>query len=222
MNHKRQTGNSKNSSDAPPLRIVVVNTVLFQEGEADEQLLAQLARSRALQAGLQQAGYDVIASLPGDMRLPERLLQLQPDLIIVDAESDARDVLEHIVLATRSAPRPIALFTEDGDQGRMAAAMEAGVTAYVVAGLQPERVKPVLDVAMARFKAEQKLRAELRDARTQLAERKIIERAKGLLMQRQRLSEDEAYQKMRRMAMERKLKLADVAKILLDAVELLG
>ncbi len=225
MSQKPNSSNSNKksgSSELHALRIVVVTTVILQENEQDEQLQAQLERSRALRIGLLQAGYNIIASLPGDFYLPERLAQLQPDLIIIDAESDARDVLEHVVMATRDAPRPIALFTEDGDQSNMAAAMEAGVSAYVVAGLQPERVKPVLDVALARFKADQRLRAELSDTKAKLAERKTIERAKGLLMERHHLSENDAYQKLRKLAMEKNLKLVDIAQRILDVADLLG
>ncbi|MES2106007.1 MAG: ANTAR domain-containing protein [Pseudomonadota bacterium] len=225
MSQKPNSSNSNKktgSSEPHALRIVVVTTVILQENEQDEQLQAQLERSRALRIGLLQAGYNIIASLPGDFYLPERLAQLQPDLIIIDAESDARDVLEHVVMATRDAPRPIALFTEDGDQSSMAAAMEAGVSAYVVAGLQPERVKPVLDVALARFKADQRLRAELSDTKAKLAERKTIERAKGLLMERHHLSENDAYQKLRKLAMEKNLKLVDIAQRILDVADLLG
>ncbi|HTD07071.1 ANTAR domain-containing response regulator [Undibacterium sp.] len=217
------SNNKKSSTDEPhALRIVVVNTVVLQETEQDEHLQAQLERSRALRIGLLQAGYDIIASLPGDFYLPERLAQLQPDLIIIDAESDARDVLEHVVIATRDAPRPIALFTQDSDPSCMAAAMEAGVSAYVVAGLQPERVKPVLDVALARFNTDQKLRTELSDAKARLAERKTIERAKGLLMERHHMSENDAYQKLRKLAMEKNLKLVDIAQRILDVADLLG
>jgi response regulator NasT len=147
---------------------------------------------------------------------------LQPDLIIVDSESDARDVLEHIVVATHDAPRPIVLFTDDQDPGSVEAAMAAGVSAYIVAGLQPERVKAVLDVALARFRRERKLLDELSDTRQKLAERKVIERAKGLLMTRHRLSEDQAYQKLRSMAMNKNLKLAEIAQRILDVEDLLG
>lgn len=185
------------------LKIVVVNTVVLHEDEQDLQVQAQLARSRALRIGLLQAGYNIIASIPGDFYMIDRIAQLQPDMIIIDAESDSRDVLEHMVLATRDAPRPIVLFTEDGNQSNMAAAMEAGVSAYVVAGLHAERIKPVLDVAMARFNADQKLRSELSDTKAKLAERKTIERAKGLLMERYHLSENDAYQKLRKQAMEK-------------------
>jgi response regulator NasT len=206
---------------APPkLRIVVVNPVAGAEN--DEALAAQAQRGAALRIGLLESGYDIVASLPADVFLPQRIAQLQPDLIIVDSESDARDVLEHIVVATHDAPRPIVLFTDDRDPSSVEAAMAAGVSAYIVAGLQPERVKAVLDVALARFKRERKLLEELSDTRQKLAERKVIERAKGLLMARQRLSEDQAYQKLRSMAMNKKLKLAEIAQRILDVEDLLG
>ncbi|MFS2216447.1 ANTAR domain-containing response regulator [Telluria sp. Tellsp104] len=203
------------------LRIVVVNTA--SSDAADEATLAaQARRNTALRIGLLESGYDIVASLPADIFLPERIAQIQPDMIIIDSESDARDVLEHIVIATRDEPRPIVLFTDDQTSSSMDAAIEAGVTAYIVAGLQAERVKPVLDVAMKRFNREQKLLDELSDTRRQLADRKLIERAKGVLMARNRLTEDEAYQRLRSMAMNKKLKLAEVAQRILDVEDLLG
>ena len=204
------------------LRIVVVNTIIHAGDEDDASLRAQAERARALRIGLLEAGYDIIASLPPDMYLPERIAQLQPDMIIVDAESDARDVLEHVVIATRDERRPIVMFTESDDTESMEAAMAAGVSAYIVAGLQSERIKPVLQVALARFKREQKLLDELSDTRSKLAERKIIERAKGLLMQRQKFSEEQAYQKLRSMAMSKNLKLSEVAQRIVDVEDLLG
>lgn len=204
------------------LKIVVVNTVNLNEDEAAEDIVAQEQRSRALRIGLLEAGYNIIASIPGDIYMVDRIAQLQPDMIIVDAESDSRDVLEHLVFVTRDAPRPIVLFTEDDNQSNMTAAIEAGVSAYIVAGLQTERIKPVLDVAMARFNVDQKLRSELNDTKAKLAERKTIERAKGLLMARHNLSESEAYQRLRKQAMEKNLKLVDLAQRFLDAADLLG
>ena len=209
-------------ADIRSLRIVVVNTLMPSEGDLDEIALEQDERARALRIGLLEAGYNIVAVFPADMHLPDRVAQLQPDMIIIDAESDARDVLEHVVMATRDAPRPIVLFTEDQAQSSMEAAMAAGVSAYIVAGLQSERVKPVLDVAMARFNADQKLRNELSDTKLKLAERKTIERAKGLLMERHTISEDEAYSKLRRMAMDKNLKLSELAQRLIDAADLLG
>jgi response regulator NasT len=204
----------------PNLRIVVVNTVIHDED--DEALHAQAERARVLRIGLLEAGYDIIASLPPDMYLPERIAQLQPDMIIVDAESDARDVLEHVVIATRDERRPIVMFTEDQDPESMEAAVEAGVSAYIVAGLQSERIKPVLQVALAQFRREQKLLDELSDTKSKLAERKVIEKAKGLLMERQRFTEEQAYQKLRSMAMSKNLKLSEVAQRILDVEDLLG
>jgi response regulator NasT len=153
----------------PTLRILVVNTVA---GAGERAMAAQAQRNTALRIGLLESGYDIVASLPADVFLPERIAQIQPDMIIIDSESDARDVLEHIVIATRDEPRPIVLFTDDQDPTNMDAALHAGVSAYIVAGLQSERVKPVLDVALARFRRERKLLDELSDTRRQLAERR--------------------------------------------------
>ncbi len=208
-------------TDLRGLRIVVINTVVPPEGEQTAQAWEAAERARALRIGLLQAGYNIVAAFPADMHLPERIAQLQPDMIIIEAESDARDVLEHVVVATREAPRPIVLFTEDHDKSSMQAAMDAGVSAYVVAGLHSERIKPVLDVAMARFNSDQKLRAELSDTKLKLADRKTIERAKGLLMERHKMSEDDAYQKLRRLAMDKNLKLAEVAQRIVDVADLL-
>ena len=190
--------------------------------DPDAAQAAQARRSTALRIGLLESGYDLVASLPADVFLPERIAQLQPDLIIADSESDACDVLEHVVIATRDARRPIVLFTEDDKPASMDAALDAGVSAYIVAGLQAERVKPVLDVALARFRREQKLLDELSDTRQKLAERKTLDRAKGLLMQRHGLTEDQAYQRLRTLAMNKNLKLADVAQRLIDVEDLLG
>ena len=199
-----------------PLRIVVIKDSP-SEGEVEDAELAD-----ALRDGLIDAGYDVVATLNGDLHLPQRLSQLAPDMIIIHADSDARDVLEHVVMATRDEPRPIVMFTEHSEPNDMRAAIAAGVSAYVVAGLQPQRVKPVLDVAMARFTVEQKLRAELSSARSELAERKVIERAKGLLMTRNGYSEEEAFRQLRRQAMDKNLKIVEIAQRILDVADLLG
>jgi response regulator NasT len=140
-------------------------------------------------------------------------------VVIVDAQSDA--ALKKVVAATANARRPIVCFTEDGDKEKMHAAIEAGVSAYVVAGLSADRVKAVLDVAMARFKVDQKLRDALSETRLKLAERKVIERAKGLLMERHHCTEDEAYRKLRTLAMGKNLKLGEVAQRILDVADLL-
>jgi response regulator NasT len=207
-------------SIASRLRIVVVTTVPAADDSSATP--GQAVRSAALHSGLLESGYDIVASLPADIFLPERIAQLRPDLIIIDTDSDARDVLEHIVIATRDERRPIVMFTDDSTTSSMDAAMAAGVSAYIVAGLQAERVKPVLDVALARFRQEQKLLDELCDAKQKLAERKVIERAKGLLMARHKLTEQQAYEKLRSLAMNKNLKLAEIAQRILDVEDLLG
>ena len=204
------------------LRIVVVAPDLAIADPDDEHAATQAERSRALRIGLLENNFNLIATLPADVFLSARLAQLQPDMIIVDAESEARDALEHVVMATRAARRPIVMFTNDEDTTHVKDAVAAGVSAYIVAGLAPQRIRPILDVAMARFQHEQALRAELADAKTELQDRKTIDRAKGVLMQRQGLSEQAAYEKLRKTAMDKGLKLGEVARRMLEMVDLLG
>ena len=204
------------------LRLVVIAPDSLQPDSGDSYAVEQAERSRALRIGLLEAGYNIIAVLPTDTFLAERLAQLQPDMIIVDADSEARDALEHVVVASRDARRPIVLFTNDEDTSHVKDAVAAGVSAYIVAGLAPERIRPILEVAMARFQHEQELRRELADARSELNDRKAIDRAKGLLMQRHGLSEADAYGRMRKTAMDRGLKLGEVAQRMLDVADLLG
>jgi response regulator NasT len=204
------------------LRIVVVAPELADLPPDDEHALELAQRSRALRIGLLESGYNLIATLPADMYLPERLAQLQPDMVIVDAESEARDVLEHVVTATRDEPRAIVMFTNDDDTQLAREAVAAGVSAYIVAGLAAERIRPILEVAFARFEHEQALRGELTQARNDLKERKLIDRAKGLLMQRQGLTEQAAWDKLRKAAMDKGLRVAEVAQRMLDMADLLG
>ena len=203
------------------LRIVVIisDPALAEE---DEQARAQAERSRLLRIGLLEAGYNLVATLPADPFLNERLAQLQADLVIVDAESDARDALEHVVMATRDERRPIVMFTSDEDTSHVSEAVAAGVTAYIVDGLAPERIRPILTVAMARFRHQEALLAELDSARGELQDRKLLDRAKAILMQRQGLSEPEAYARLRKAAMNKGAKLADIAQQMIDMAELLG
>jgi len=183
------------------LRIVVIAPDLDISESSEEHAQALAERSRRLRIGLLQSGFNLVASIPADVFLTERLAQLQPDLVIVDAESEARDALEHVVIATRDARRPIVMFTNDNDTSHVRAAVAAGVSAYIVAGLSPERIRPILDVAIAR---------------------KVIERAKAVLMERQHLSEGEAYARLRKTAMDKNLRLVDVAQRMLDVADLLG
>ncbi|RKP59387.1 ANTAR domain-containing response regulator [Pararobbsia silviterrae] len=176
----------------------------------------------AIRTGLAEAGYELVSVADADVDLPERIERSQPDMVIIESEAAARDVLEHVCFSTRNAPRPIVLFTDNNDTERMRTAFAAGITAYIVDGLTPERVKPVLDVALARFGFEQQLRGELASARNQLAERKLVERAKGLLIKQFGISEDEAYHRLRRLAMEKKLRLAQAAQWIIDIAAAVG
>ena len=204
------------------LRLVVIAPDSLYPDVGDSHAVEQAERSRQLRIALLENGYNVVAVLPTDSFLEERLAQLRPDMIVVDAESEARDALEHVVMATRDARRPIVMFTNDNDTSHVKDAVAAGVSAYIVAGLSPDRIRPILEVAMARFQHEQALRRELADAKSELHDRKTIDRAKGLLMQRRGLSEQQAYDKLRKSAMDRGLKLGEVAQRILDVADLLA
>lgn len=218
---KMRSPKSSKNKTPEALRIVVVAPDLLILDPDDEHAQSQAARSRALRIGLLENGFNLIATLPGDVFLADRIHQLQPDLIIVDAESEARDALEHVVFATRDARRPIVMFTDDNDTSHVKDAVAVGVSAYIVDGLASSRIKPILDVAMARFEYEERLRTERDQARSDLQDRTTIDRAKALLMKRQGLTEEAAFSKLRKVAMDKGLKLGEVAQRMLDMVELL-
>jgi response regulator NasT len=206
---------------AQKLRLVIVLPVPLSV-EPDDDEVAEVERSRILRLALLEAGYNVVATLPGDAFLPRRIAEIQPDIIVVDAESQGRDILEHVVMATRDERRAIVMFSDDSDDAHVRRAIAAGVSAYVAAGTPTAHIKPVIDVALARFEHEENLRRELADARHQLEAHKVVDRAKGLLMSRQGLSEPEAYARLRKAAMDKGIKLTEVAQRLLDAADLLG
>ena len=168
---------------------------------------------------IQQMRVTVIQDLVG---LPRRLGELQPDIVLVDLQNPGRDMLVEIAQASDPAKRPVAMFVDQSDQAMMAAALEAGVSAYVVDGLRQDRVKPVLEVAIARFHAFARLTAELEATKTALAERKSIDRAKGLLMKLRGMSEDEAYALLRKTAMDQGKRVAEVAEALVSTAGLLS
>ena len=179
-------------------------------------------RTDILRAGLEQAGYSVAAALESPLELLQAVEAHQPDVIIIGTGSPSRDVLEHVVMISRDQPRPIVMFSSDGESDTIREAVRAGVSAYVVDGLDPSRVKGIIDVAVARFEEYQELAAELAEANLKLSERKLVERAKGLLMKSRGYSEDEAYHALRRMAMTRKKRLGEVAKTVIDMADFLG
>ena len=179
-------------------------------------------RAETLRAALREAGYEVSVSLASPLALLKTIEGVQPDVIVIDTESPSRDVLEHLVVVSRETPRPVVMFTSDDAPEKIRAAVRAGVSAYVVDGLERDKIKPIVDAAVARFEQMQMLRAELAEANSRLAERKLVERAKGLLMKSRGLDEEAAYAALRKMAMDRKLKLAEVAQRVVDAADLLG
>ncbi|WP_308917968.1 ANTAR domain-containing response regulator [Jannaschia sp. LMIT008] len=154
--------------------------------------------------------------------LARRVAEAAPDLVLVDLRSPSRDMIEDLALASAPLQRPVALFVDESEDGLAETAIEAGLSAYVVAGLTAERIKPVLDAATARFGMIQRMRAELEATRRALEERKVIDRAKGLLMKARGVSEDEAYALLRRAAMSQNKRIPDVAQALVTAADLLG
>lgn len=151
-----------------------------------------------------------------------RLYATDPDVVVIDLENPSRDVLEQLFQVSRLVKRPVAMFVDQSDTGMINKAIEAGVSAYVVDGLKKERVKSILDMCMARFHAYARLQNELDQARSALEERKIVEKAKGLLMRHKGITEDEAYNLLRRRAMNEKKKLGDIAQAVVTGLELLG
>lgn len=179
-------------------------------------------RGEILREGLERAGHEVTASLTSPLALLRTIEELQPDVIVIDTESPSRDVLEHLVVVSEHGPRPVVMFSGDGDPDTIRKAVRAGCSAYVVNGLDPERIRTIVDVAVARFEDFQRLRAELAEANVKLGERKLIERAKGVLMKMRGLDEEAAYALLRKSAMDRKMRIAEVAQQLVAAADLLG
>jgi response regulator NasT len=179
-------------------------------------------RAELLREGLVRAGHEVTATLSSPIALLKTIEALAPDVIVIDMDSPSRDVLEHLVFVSEHTPRPVVMFAQDDAPETIRAATRAGVSAYVVDGLDRDRIKAIVEAAVARFEDFQSLRTQLADAQLKLSERKLVERAKGLLMKSRGLDEDAAYSALRRMAMDRKLKLAEVAQRVIDAADLLG
>jgi len=179
-------------------------------------------RSDVVESALSTAGHQVVGHAESTIGLYDQVARLQPDVIIIDTESPDRDTLEHICLLSERTPRPVVLFTDEGDRGVIREAVRAGVTAYIVDGLAPERVNPIVEVAVARFEDYQSVKSERDAAQAKLAERKLVERAKGILMKKRGVGEDEAYHMLRRMAMEKNLRMSEVAERVIGVAELLG
>lgn len=179
-------------------------------------------RATILEEGLREAGFDDIERVPPTGAFVARLERMAPDVVLMNLGNPSRDSLEEMLAVSRALARPIAMFVDQSDDDMIGAAIDAGVSAYVVDGLRKDRVKPILDLAIRRFNAFSKLQAELDEARTELAERKTIDRAKAILMESRKLSEPEAYSLLRSTAMNQGRKIVDVAEALITAASLLG
>ncbi|MEH0293768.1 ANTAR domain-containing response regulator [Agrobacterium sp. CCNWLW71] len=178
-------------------------------------------RASIIEEGLREAGYSRVTVIHEVNGVARTIETLQPDVIFIDLENPNRDMMEHLFQLTRTVGRPIAMFVDRSDTASIEAAVEAGVSAYVVDGLKKERVKPILDMAVSRFNAFSRLQRELADAKSALEERKVIERAKGILMKMRGLSEEEAFALLRQTAMNEKKKISEIAQSVITAAGLL-
>jgi response regulator NasT len=191
-----------------PLRVLVVDQ--------------NLTRASILEEGLREAGHLDVIVVRDMQNLLRRIVDCDPDVIFIDLENPNRDVLEQMFQVSRSVRRPVAMFVDHSDASTIEAAVEAGVSAYVVDSLRKERVKPILDTCISRFKAFSRLRDELDRTRQALEERKLIDRAKGILMKKRNLGEDAAYALLRKTAMDSNLRMAEVAQSVITASQLLS
>ena len=190
------------------LRVLLVNDTNKQVGR--------------LRAALIQAGCEIVEEVSSALMIPKKVAELRADVVIIDTESPSRDVLEQICVVTQDEPRPIVMVSEDTQPSAIKAAIKAGVSAYVVEDIDKHPLSAVLDIAQARFEIDQSLMQQIRQAESRLNERKVVERAKGLLMQLRSMTEPEAYHAMRKIAMDRNIRIIDVAKKLLSMNELLA
>jgi len=192
---------------APKLRILIVD--------------ANQVRAAIIEEGLREAGYEHLIRISATTGLVAAIEAHDPDVVVIDLEDPSRDALADMFLVSRHVRRPITMFVDQSDSATIEAAIEAGVSAYIVDGLKKERMQAILQTCISRFNAFRKLREELDEARSQLEERKTIDQAKRIVMRLKGLSEDEAYALMRRTAMNEKRKLVDIARSLITAAEML-
>jgi response regulator NasT len=178
-------------------------------------------RAAILQEGLREAGFTAVEHISQMQNLLARIYAADPDVILIDLENPSRDVLEQMFQVSRAVKRPIAMFVDQSDSASIQASVDAGVSAYIVDGLKKERIKPILDLCISRFNAFSRLQNELDRTKSALEERKVIDRAKGMLMKLKGLTEDEAYVLMRSTAMRDKKKIVDIAQSIITAAEML-
>ena len=178
-------------------------------------------RAAIIEEGLREAGFGQVVHIAETANLLARVYAVDPDVILIDLENPSRDVLEQMFQVSRVVKRPVAMFVDQSDSASIRAAVDAGVSAYVVDGLKKERVKHILDMCISRFNAYTRLQNELDRAKSALAERKVIDRAKRILMKARNITEEEAYALMRRTAMNENKKIVDIAQSVVTAADLL-
>ena len=178
-------------------------------------------RAAILEEGLREAGFTQVVRIAEMTNLLARVYAIDPDVILIDLENPSRDVLEQMFQVSRVVKRPVAMFVDQSDTASIQASVDAGVSAYIVDGLKKERIKPILDTCISRFNAFARLQSEVDSARNALEERKVIDRAKGVLMKAKSLTEEEAYARMRRAAMNENKKIVEIAQSILTAAEML-
>jgi response regulator NasT len=183
---------------------------------------ASPVRAAILEEGLREAGFTRVSLISDMQALARQLYAADPDVILIDLENPSRDVLEQMFQVSRAVRRPIAMFVDQSDSSMIQASVDAGVSAYIVDGLSKKRIRPILEMTISRFNAFATLQSELDEATSALAERKVIDRAKGILMKRRQVGEDEAYAMLRQAAMNQNRKLIDVARSIVTAADLLG
>ena len=186
-------------------------------------LVIDESQQRAVEicTGLIQAGHQVAAVLPSALELVARIEEIKPDIILIETESPSRDTLEHLGVMNRDMPRPVIMFSQDDDQDTIRQAIRSGVAAYVIDGFDIDRLRPVVDVALAHFEEHQALKRELAETSRKLSERKVVEKAKGILMKSRGMDEEAAYGALRKLAMERSQPLDKMAGNVVDMAELL-
>lgn len=180
------------------------------------------ARASIIEEGLREAGHRTVTVITDMRHLLAQIARADPDVIFIDLENPNRDVLEQMFQVSRTVPRPVAMFVDQSDKASIEAAIDAGVSAYVVNGMRKDRVQPILDMAISRFNAFHRLRGELDRTKQALEDRKVIDKAKGILMKSRGISEEEAYALLRKTAMNESRRMADVARSLVTAAKLLG
>ena len=208
----RRNPNTANSGKPSELRSSSLKIVIVDESSV---------RAAILEEGLREAGYMHVQRIAETDRLLGRIYEIDPDVILIGLENPSRDVLEQMFQMSRAVRRPVAMFVDQSDSAAIQAAVDAGVSAYIVGGLHKERITSILDLCISRFNAFARLQSELDSAKGALEERKVIDRAKGMLMKAKKLTEEEAYTLLRKTAMNENKKIVEIAQSVLTAAELL-